>query len=82
MGRSGGKWEDCGAVGTLRRDGDDNSCVTSRRRLIPGPLSGILSSAAQPLLPKKPSSAPIPWELKLVVTKSYSVIRAGNIFRS
>lgn len=74
--------ENGGTVGTTERDGD-NKCVTGRRP-IPMSLSGIhsiLSNAAQPLPPNKLFSVPISWELKLVVTKSYS-IRAGTIFRS
>ena len=83
MGRSGGKWEDSGAVGTLREMViTTDVMISSRMRPVPGSFSGIhsiLSNAAQPLLPKKPSSVPIPWELKLIVTKSCS-IRAGQIF--
>ena len=77
-GEVGGQW----CCESTKRDGDHQRCVNSRRRPIPGSFSGIhsiFSNAAQPLLPKKASSVPIPWELKLIVTKSCS-IRAGKIF--
>lgn len=58
-GRSPG---DGGTVGILREDGHDNGSVTSRRRPTPVSLSAahsIVSNAAQPLPPKKPSSVPV-----------------------
>lgn len=52
------EWWRCGD-GHLREDGDDSSCVTGRSKPIPVSLSricSILSSAAQPLPPRKLSS--------------------------